>query len=135
MDIQERLYQYYLLTRLHKPIGILLLLWPTLWALWIAAGGVPDLHILFVFVLGVALMRSAGCVINDYADRKFDPHVARTRERPIAAGKVGPREALILFAVLCLIAFALASLWFTPDHAGHMPAPNDTHQVHPHAHH
>ena len=107
MDIQERLYQYYLLTRLHKPIGILLLLWPTLWALWIAAGGVPDLHILIVFVLGVALMRSAGCVINDYADRDFDPHVARTRERPIAAGKVSPRAALILFAVLCLVAFAL----------------------------
>lgn len=107
MHIRERLYQYYLLTRLHKPIGILLLLWPTLWALWIAADGIPDLYILMVFVLGVVLMRSAGCVINDYADRNFDPHVARTRERPIAAGKVSPREALILFAVLCLLAFAL----------------------------
>lgn len=107
MTIPERLHQYYLLTRLHKPIGILLLLWPTLWALWIAAAGVPSPRILIVFVLGVVLMRSAGCVINDYADRGFDPHVARTRERPIAAGKVSPREALLLFAVLCLIAFAL----------------------------
>lgn len=107
MRITERLHQYYLLTRLHKPIGILLLLWPTLWALWIAARGMPDLHILLVFVLGVVLMRSAGCVINDYADRRFDPHVQRTRERPIAAGRVAPREALMLFAVLVLLAFAL----------------------------
>ncbi|MBI3778214.1 MAG: 4-hydroxybenzoate octaprenyltransferase [Gammaproteobacteria bacterium] len=93
--------------RLHRPIGILLLLWPTLWALWIAAQGRPGLHIFAVFVLGVVLMRSAGCVINDYADRDFDPHVERTRDRPIAAGRVTPREALALFAVLCLIAFAL----------------------------
>ena len=107
MTLSERLYQYYLLTRLHKPIGILLLLWPTLWALWIAAEGVPDLQILFVFVLGVLLMRSAGCVINDYADRDFDPHVQRTRERPIAAGRVAPREALLLFAVLGMAAFLL----------------------------
>ncbi len=107
MKLRERLFQYYLLTRLHKPIGILLLLWPTLWALWIAAGGVPDLAILAVFVLGVVLMRSAGCVINDYADREFDPHVARTRERPIAAGKVSPREALLLFALLCLLSLGL----------------------------
>ncbi|HEY9197712.1 MAG TPA: 4-hydroxybenzoate octaprenyltransferase [Gammaproteobacteria bacterium] len=107
MDIKDRLYQYYLLTRLHKPIGILLLLWPTLWALWIAAGGMPSVHLLSVFVLGVVLMRSAGCVINDYADRNFDPHVQRTRDRPIAAGRVGPREALFLFAALCLLAFAL----------------------------
>jgi len=107
MTLRERVHQYYLLTRLHKPIGILLLLWPTLWALWIAAAGMPELSVLLVFVLGVVLMRSAGCVINDYADRHFDPHVARTRERPIAAGRVSPREALILFAVLCLLAFAL----------------------------
>lgn len=107
MVFRDRLYQYYLLTRLHKPTGMLLLLWPTLWALWIAAGGVPELHILLVFVLGVVLMRSAGCVINDYADRNFDPHVRRTRERPIAAGKVSPREALLLFSVLCAAAFAL----------------------------
>ncbi|OGI55712.1 MAG: 4-hydroxybenzoate polyprenyltransferase, partial [Candidatus Muproteobacteria bacterium RIFCSPHIGHO2_02_FULL_60_13] len=89
------------------PIGILLLGWPTLWALWIAGQGRPDLRVFIVFVLGVVLMRSAGCVINDYADRDFDPHVERTRDRPIAAGRVSPREALTLFAVLCLIALAL----------------------------
>ena len=105
--IKDRAYQYYLLTRLHKPIGIFLLLWPTLWALWVAAEGVPDINVLVVFVLGVILMRSAGCVINDYADRKVDPLVSRTRERPIASGAVKPREALILFVVLCLSAFAL----------------------------
>ena len=103
----ERLKDYARLMRWHRPIGALLLLWPTLWALWIAGQGRPDLHVLAVFVLGVALMRSAGCVINDYADRNFDPHVERTRDRPIAAGRVSPREALVLFAALCLIAFAL----------------------------
>ncbi|MDH3309443.1 MAG: 4-hydroxybenzoate octaprenyltransferase [Gammaproteobacteria bacterium] len=102
-----RLKDYALLMRLHRPIGILLLAWPTLWALWIAGAGRPDGHVLIVFVTGVVLMRSAGCVINDFADRGFDPHVARTRDRPIAAGRVSPREALMLFAVLCLIAFAL----------------------------
>lgn len=106
----DRLYQYYLLARLHRPIGTLLLLWPTLWALWLAAEGLPDPLVLGVFIAGVVLMRSAGCVINDYADRDFDPHVQRTRERPIASGKVSPREALALFAVLCLIAFALVLL-------------------------
>ena len=107
--------EYALLMRLHRPIGILLLAWPTLWALWFAARGVPDAHVLTVFVLGIVLMRSAGCVINDYADRDFDPHVARTRDRPIAAGRVSPREALALFAVLSLIAFALVWLlnWLT----------------------
>ena len=108
--MNERLRQYALLMRLHKPIGILLLLWPTLWALWIAAAGHPDTRVLVVFVLGVVLMRSAGCVINDYADRNIDPHVRRTRERPIAAGRVTPREALALFAVLCLVAFMLVLL-------------------------
>lgn len=108
--MNERLRQYALLMRLHKPIGILLLLWPTLWALWIAAAGHPDTRVLVVFVLGVVLMRSAGCVINDYADRNIDPHVRRTRERPIAAGRVTPREALVLFAVLCLVAFMLVLL-------------------------
>ncbi|MCR4332842.1 MAG: 4-hydroxybenzoate octaprenyltransferase [Sulfuricaulis sp.] len=103
----ERLMDYARLMRLHRPIGILLLLWPTLWALWIAAQGRPGLHVLAVFVLGVVLMRSAGCVINDYADRDFDPHVERTHDRPIAAGRVSPREALVLFAAVCLIAFAL----------------------------
>jgi len=102
-----RLRDYALLMRLHRPIGTLLLGWPTLWALWIAGQGRPDWRVLLVFVLGVLLMRSAGCVINDYADRDLDPHVERTRDRPIAAGRVSPREALVLFAVLCLVAFAL----------------------------
>ncbi len=109
-DIQERLHQYYLLTRLNRPIGIFLLLWPTLWALWIAGNGRPDFLVLMVFVLGVVLMRSAGCVINDYADRDIDPHVVRTRERPMAAGRVSSKEALALFGVLCLVAFGLVLL-------------------------
>ena len=96
--------------RLHKPIGIYLLLWPTLWALWIAGEGRPDLMVLTVFVLGVALMRSAGCVINDYADRDFDQHVARTRDRPIVAGEVSPAEALLLFVSLSTAAFLLVLL-------------------------
>lgn len=91
---------YARLMRLHRPIGVLLLLWPTLWALWIASRGVPDPFVLGVFVLGTVLMRSAGCVINDFADRGFDGHVARTRDRPFAVGAVGEREALQLFAVL-----------------------------------
>jgi 4-hydroxybenzoate polyprenyltransferase len=107
MNVAVKLRDYAQLMRLHRPIGILLLLWPTLWALWIAGQGRPDPRVFVVFVLGVVLMRSAGCVINDYADRDFDPHVARTRDRPVAAGRVSPREALALFAVLCLIAFAL----------------------------
>ncbi|HLA75213.1 MAG TPA: 4-hydroxybenzoate octaprenyltransferase [Gammaproteobacteria bacterium] len=109
-QLTERLHQYYLLMRLHRPIGIFLLLWPTLWALWIAGNGRPDPLVLTVFVLGVVLMRSAGCVINDYADRNIDPHVRRTADRPIAAGRVSPREALILFSVLCLSAFGLVLL-------------------------
>lgn len=107
---RDRLLQYAYLMRLHKPIGIYLLLWPTLWALWIAGEGRPDLKVLMVFVAGVVLMRSAGCVINDYADRDFDPHVARTRNRPIAAGRVSPREALLLFLGLCLTALSLVLL-------------------------
>ena len=110
MTVKQRLKQYYLLMRLDRPIGIYLLLWPTLWALWIAGNGTPDPLVLAVFVAGVVLMRSAGCVINDYADRNFDPHVERTRDRPIAAGRVTPREALMLFAVLCLAAFLLVLL-------------------------
>lgn len=102
-----RLRDYALLMRLHRPIGILLLLWPTLWGLWFAGRGWPAPGVLVVFVLGVVLMRSAGCVINDYADRGFDPHVERTRDRPIAAGRVTPGAALALFAALCLGAFAL----------------------------
>lgn len=106
-EFRQRIRQYVLLTRLNRPIGIFLLLWPTLWALIIAAGGAPDLKVLFVFVAGVILMRSAGCVINDYADRKIDPLVQRTRARPIATGRVTSKEALILFVILCLTAFLL----------------------------
>jgi len=104
---KSRLHAYWRLTRNDRPIGWLLLLWPTWWALWIAAGGVPPLWTLFVFTAGVWLTRSAGCVINDYADRWLDPHVERTRERPLATGEVSGREALVLFAVLMLVAFAL----------------------------
>lgn len=109
----ERLYQYALLMRLHRPIGIYLLLWPTLWALWIAGNGYPDITVTIVFILGVILMRSAGCVINDYADRHIDPHVQRTRERPLAARQVSEPEALILFVILCLLALALVLLMNT----------------------
>jgi 4-hydroxybenzoate polyprenyltransferase len=107
MSLTERLSHYTRLMRLDKPIGILLLLWPTLWAQWLASGGRADWPILLIFILGVVLMRSAGCVINDFADRDFDPHVARTRERPLAAGKVSPKEALLLAAGLALAAFLL----------------------------
>jgi 4-hydroxybenzoate polyprenyltransferase len=106
----ERVRQYALLMRLDRPIGSLLLLWPALWALWLAGEGHPRPLVVTVFVLGVVLMRSAGCVINDYADRHVDPHVARTRQRPLAAGRVTSREALSLFVVLCLLAFALVLL-------------------------
>lgn len=108
--MKDRLIQYAHLMRFNRPIGIYLLLWPTLWALWIAGVGHPDLLVVFVFVIGVVLMRSAGCVINDYADREFDPHVERSRDRPIAAGRVKPKEALALFAVLSLGAFGLVLL-------------------------
>lgn len=107
MLILDRLGQYWYLMRFHRPIGILLLLWPTLWALWIAGEGRPNAKVVTIFVLGVILMRAAGCVINDYADRHFDPHVSRTRDRPIASGKIRPVEALILFGLICLVAFAL----------------------------
>lgn len=98
---------YSRLMRIDKPIGALLLLWPTLWALWLAKMAVPPLHILAVFVAGVFVMRAAGCVINDYADRKVDGHVERTKQRPLASGAVTAKEAKYLFAVLGLIAFAL----------------------------
>jgi 4-hydroxybenzoate polyprenyltransferase len=94
--------------RLHRPIGIWLLLWPALWGLWIAGEGRPDPRILLLFVAGVVVTRSAGCVINDYADRDFDPRVARTRDRPLAAGRVAPAEALFLFVALGLVAVWLA---------------------------
>ncbi len=102
----DRAQQYWLLARFDKPIGILILLWPALWALWVASDGVPDLLVLTVICSGVILTRAAGCVINDYADRDFDPHVERTQQRPIASGKVTPSEALKLFTVLIGIAFS-----------------------------
>ena len=102
--------EYALLMRLDRPIGALLLLWPTLWALWIAADGPPALDILAIFVLGVLVMRSAGCVVNDYVDRDLDSRVRRTRDRPLAAARVSPREALGLFLVLMVAAFALVLL-------------------------
>lgn len=108
--MKNRLTQYSRLMRLDRPIGIFLLLWPMLWALWIASEGSPNPLVLLVFASGVVLMRSAGCVINDYADRNYDPHVERTRDRPIAAGRVSPGEALTLFAALCLTAFGLVLL-------------------------
>lgn len=108
--IVDRAKLYWRLARFDRPIGILILLWPTLWALWLASGGSPSLKILTVFVLGVVLMRAAGCVINDNADREFDPHVERTKQRPIATGEVRPKEALALFVVLTLIAFGLVLL-------------------------
>lgn len=106
--MQDSTFKYYLqLMRIDKPIGIFLLLWPTLWALWIAAEGVPDYWTLFVFVTGVFIMRSAGCIINDYADRDFDAHVQRTKQRPLAQNKISTRSALFLFFVLIAVAFGL----------------------------
>ncbi|MDB5800068.1 MAG: 4-hydroxybenzoate polyprenyltransferase [Rhodocyclales bacterium] len=102
-----RLDAYEKLMRLDKPIGILLLLWPTLWGLWAASGGMPTFLVLWIFVLGTVLMRSAGCVINDWADRDFDGEVARTRGRPLVTGLVKPKEALLLAAVLAICAFLL----------------------------
>ena len=106
--ILRRLDAYERLIRLDKPIGTLLLLWPTLWAVWLASAGKPRPEILLIFVVGTILMRSAGCVINDFADRGFDPHVERTRLRPLAAGEIRPPEALAVAAVLAAAAFALA---------------------------
>ncbi len=105
--LARRLACYARLTRLDRPIGIYLLLWPTLWGLWIAAEGKPNIHVLVVFVLGVILMRSAGCVMNDIADRRYDPMVERTRQRPLATGEVSPEEALLVAGVIILIAFLL----------------------------
>ncbi|MDH5632488.1 MAG: 4-hydroxybenzoate octaprenyltransferase [Gammaproteobacteria bacterium] len=102
--------EYYYLVRLDRPIGILLLLWPTLWGLWVAAEGKPDPLVMFVFVAGVVLMRSAGCAVNDFADRHVDPHVERTQNRPLAAGRITEKEALAVFIVLSLLAFVLVLL-------------------------
>jgi 4-hydroxybenzoate polyprenyltransferase len=105
--LSAQLREYALLMRLDRPIGTFLLLWPTLWALWIAGAGRPDPHVFLVFVAGVVLMRSAGCVMNDFADRRIDPHVERTRDRPLARGTVAPLEALLLAGALGATAFGL----------------------------
>ncbi len=107
MTLTEKLNAYEKLMRLDKPIGILLLLWPALWGLWFAAPRMQRLDILLIFVLGTILMRSAGCVINDYADRDIDPHVERTKNRPLATGLVSPKEALVIAGVLLLLSFVL----------------------------
>ena len=108
--VMDRAKQYWLLARFDRPIGILILLWPALWALWVASNGKPDMLVFTVICSGVIIMRAAGCVINDYADRDFDPHVERTKQRPIAAGNVSPKEALLFFLVLIACAFALVLL-------------------------
>jgi 4-hydroxybenzoate polyprenyltransferase len=107
MELTERLHLYIQLTRLHRPIGILLLLWPTLWAVWIASEGHPSWLIVLIFTLGTVLMRSSGCAVNDYADRHFDRHVKRTQNRPLTSGKISEREALWVAIVLAMISFAL----------------------------
>ena len=107
MTLTEKLNAYERLMRLDKPIGILLLLWPTLWAIWLSAPGVVRLDVLLIFVVGTVLMRSAGCIINDFADREIDPRVERTRDRPLATGLVGPREALVLAGILIVSALVL----------------------------
>jgi 4-hydroxybenzoate polyprenyltransferase len=107
MALIDRLTSYAYLIRLDKPIGTLLLLWPTLWALWLASSGVPDFSILLIFIVGTFLMRSAGCAINDYADRDFDRHVLRTQGRPVTSGKISGKEAVGVAAVLALLAFLL----------------------------
>ena len=113
-DVVTQLRNYGRLMRVDKPIGIWLLLWPTLWALWLAADGQPDQGLFVVFVLGVFFMRSAGCVLNDLVDRKIDPFVERTRHRPLASGAVAPGEALVLFVALGLVAVGLASMLNRP---------------------
>lgn len=107
MPLSDRLQAYAYLIRLDKPIGTLLLLWPTLWALWLASSGIPDPHILLIFVVGTFLMRSAGCAMNDYADRDFDRYVQRTQGRPVTSGKISGTEAVGVAATLALIAFLL----------------------------
>ncbi|MFQ3201166.1 MAG: 4-hydroxybenzoate polyprenyltransferase [Zhongshania sp.] len=114
-QLKKQTPQYRALMRLDRPIGTYLVLWPTLWALWLAADGFPAWYLLIIFVAGTFLMRSAGCVINDYADRKIDAHVSRTKDRPFATGAVTEKEALLLFAVLCVLAFTLVLFtnWLT----------------------
>ncbi len=107
MTFSERLSLYLQLTRLNRPIGILLLLWPTLWGVWIAGGGTPAGSVVLIFTLGTILMRSAGCAINDYADRDIDLHVKRTQNRPVTSGRIPPREALLLATALAVVSFLL----------------------------
>jgi len=114
LSMQERLIDYARLLRLDRPVGSLLLLWPTYWALWIAADGMPRFTNLLVFTLGVFLMRAAGCAINDFADRKVDRHVKRTKDRPLTSGRIHPAEAVALFLVLALIAFLMV-VFFTNE--------------------
>lgn len=106
-NLWNRLQPYWQLTRMNRPIGILLLLWPTLTALWIAAGGLPDIKILLIFIAGVVLMRAAGCAINDYADRHIDGQVWRTENRPLATGALTAKQAVLTFVTLALVAFIL----------------------------
>ena len=113
-QIRSRLKDYTLLLRLNRPIGSLLLLWPTYWALWLAADGMPDTGNLIVFTLGVFLMRAAGCAINDFADRKVDRHVKRTQDRPLTSGRIQPWEAVALFVGICLLAFLMVVLFTNP---------------------
>lgn len=114
VQLQGQLRNYARLMRIDKPVGYWLLLWPTLWALWLAGSGHPDGGLFVVFVLGVFVMRSAGCVLNDFADRHIDPYVERTRDRPIASGAVAPAEALTLFVFLGLVAIGLAAMLNRP---------------------
>lgn len=107
LSLREKAPDYLALIRFNRPIGTYLLLWPTLWALWIAAEGVPDIKLLFIFIVGTFLMRSAGCAINDYADRHIDGHVKRTVNRPIANGRISPKQALTCAVVFALLAFIL----------------------------
>ena len=113
-----KLTQYWRLMRAHRPIGTLLLLWPTLWALWLAADGTPPWSVLIIFVLGTFFMRSAGCVINDVADRHFDGHVARTKDRPLVAGWVSVREAITVFVILLTLSAVTVLPIITPLLAG-----------------
>lgn len=109
-DLRQKILHFVALTRLNRPIGIYLLLWPMLWALWFAAKGIPRIDVLLIFIIGTILTRSAGCAINDYADRDFDAHVTRTRDRPLATGALSPREALGAAGILMLLAFLLVLL-------------------------
>ncbi|MEZ9196902.1 4-hydroxybenzoate octaprenyltransferase [Shewanella sp. 10N.286.54.B9] len=110
MNLRDKLDVYLRLSRMDRPIGTLLLMWPCLMALWFAAGGMPDIKVLVIFVIGVVVMRACGCVINDYADRNLDAHVERTQSRPLASGEISSKEALIVFVVMALFAFCLVLL-------------------------